>query len=180
MGKEIEAEKKKDQVLLVKKEKKSFEDLISCFMDMFTSLPETPFQEYVAEKRLARLAQQLLPNDKEKEIRDAGNKLKKVIKESKPQKRETTFKFQDFAGTKYPVYKMVAKDAGESHAKEDELKIVLEDFKDQQYENATSLIVEAVDEALDILTDKNIIPIFKVKIKDIIDKRIKKIYNQVN
>ena len=176
---EDEEEKdKKDDYKSVKKEDFIFPDLKTAYMYWRNFLPENTYQRYIAAQNCVIIGKSLLyiellkceDAEKKQIYNDVVKKAKETLKKAIPSKREIGFLFQDFAGKKYPVYKMTAKDAGESHSREDEFGEAQKNFRDQQYESCIRELQETDDAIQDILTENDIIPGFEPRLDELMIK----------
>lgn len=161
-----------------KKEDFIFKDLKTAYIYWLNYLPENTHQEYVAKRKCVRIGCALLKTN------DIGSKLeiieeaKKTLKDAIPKRRETGFVSQDIAGTKWPVYKMTATDAGESHAREDEMYDAKRDFRDQQYENCIEKLEDIDVRILGILTDNDVIPTLEPPLDELMVKMMRIRFNE--
>lgn len=149
-----------------------FHDIESSYLYWRNYLPETPYQEYIAKKKCVTIGKELLRpiGMRAEEIRKVYKKAKEALKQAKPGEREISFKSQDIAGGKYPIYYLEAEDAGKCQAETERLDDVRMDFKNQQYETIVGNLQDVDDEILHELVVSRIIPVEAINPERIIDK----------
>lgn len=77
------------------------------------------------------------------------------------------------------IYKLDAEGSGDIAVNTEDYKEGLKDLKEQQFRNADPTLSDIHDEVMEKLVECNVIPSMKPTIKDVIDKRIKKLYDKV-
>jgi len=153
-----------------------FDDIESSYLYWRNFLPETPYQEYIAKRKCVSIGKELLPingGTRKEKIATIYTKATTNLKSAFPKKREITFKSQDIAGKKYPLYCLSAGDAGDCQAETERLDYVRMDFKNQQYEHITGKLQEVDDEIFHELIINKSIPIEMINPKKIIDKTLR-------
>lgn len=168
-------EQKEQKVEDVQPREPKFDDIESSYLYWRNYLPETPYQEYIAKKKCVSMGKELLPTNKESNevIEAIYKKATDALNNAKPEKRDITFKSQDIAGKKYPVYYLSAKNVGDCQAETERLDYVRMDFKNQQYEYVIGQLQEVDDEIFHELIKKKIIPVEAIDPKKIMDKTLR-------
>jgi len=158
-----------------KPSEKNYQDLVSCYLGLLTSIPIDPYHEFLVEKRLVRIGKELLSKDGQNNIYKNASECEK---DARPAEKKTELTYRKFGNDTRTIYTITADDAGVTHAESERLDIMLKNFENQQYGNASSELSDINSQILHVLVEQKIIPILKPTIQDIIDKEIKEIYEK--
>lgn len=93
---------------------------------------------------LLPLNNQDLSNEQRKELQEIYTNANHALKTYFPDKRRTSFSFEDLGDNVFEVYKIESDDLQEYHSRPQDIDIVLEDFKRQQFERS-SINLEYID-----------------------------------
>jgi len=139
----------------------------------------------------ARLAfyrlKELISDAKDMLFKNADNndeKLQEIYKKAltaktiKPNKRTETVDYKEIGNEKIPVVQLKADDAGECECFQEDIEKTRENFIIQQYNTHLPELEEILADLEKELIQRNILPIERPTVNDIIDKRIKKIYEE--
>ena len=98
-----------------------------------------------------------------------------------PKDRETNYSRleQDDENNPLFIYKLTAEDSGDVEVNTEDYKEGLKDVKEQQFTNKDPTLSDIHDEVNEKLVECNVIPSMKPTIKDVVDKKIKKLYDKV-
>ena len=171
---EVDLKKLEDKLL----EKIIDRDIVDSYKFFRNYVTKNPIEEYIVKKKCVEFGKELLPTDLEEEEQKKINEIYKkacmVLNEQRPARRTIKYEFQDFGGDRViPIYKMLAKDADEAQAREDQFPQVLQSFLEQQCERHIERIQESDNEIFHTLVEKGIIKKKEESVREILRNRIK-------
>lgn len=118
-----------------------------------------------------------LSEEQRKELREIYMNANHALKTYFPDKRRTSFSFEDLGDNVFEVYKIESDDLQEYHSRPQDIDIVLEDFKRQQFERS-SINLESIDNNIQqALMKHGIIPTSNPDIE--LDKQRTKMYQDL-
>lgn len=155
-------------------------DLVSSYKYFRNYIADNPVTEYVVKKKCVEIGKELLPLDNDDNIKTVYDNACTVLNEERPARRTIKYEFQDFGEDRViPIYKILSGDADEAQSKEEEFEKVLRNFSEQQYENHIGRLQDIDNQIFHILVQKNIIEKQIPTLDNILNKRIKKIYERM-
>jgi len=153
-------------------------DLITSYKYFRNYIAETPILEYIVKKKCVEIGKELLPTDDG--VEEIYKEACKVLNEERPGRRTIKYEFQDFGEDRViPIYKILAGDADEAQSKEEEFEKVLKNFSMQQYENHIGRLQDLDNKIFHVLVQKGIIEKKIPTLDNILNKRIEKVYNNM-
>ena len=118
-----------------------------------------------------------ISEEEQQELQELFKNANTALKKYFPDKRRTSFSFEDLGDNVFEVYKIESDDLHEYHSRPDDIDIVLEDFKRQQFERS-SINLESIDNDIQqALMKYDIIPTSNPDIE--MDKKRTKMYQSL-
>jgi hypothetical protein len=119
-----------------------------------------------------------LSEEQRKELKEIYTNANIALKKYFPDKRRTSFSFEDLGDNVFEVYKIESDDLQEYHSRPQDIDIVLEDFKRQQFEFHSQELEETDNKIQQMLMKYEIIPKSSPDIE--FDKKRTKMYQKLN
>ena len=173
----VDREKKIEQDLI---EKLADKDLTRSYMFFRNFITRNPIEEYITKKKCVEFGKELLPTDLEdkteqEEIDGIYIESCRVLKKAKPEKRAINFTYRDMGGRDeiYPVYQITSNDANTCDAEREQLKDVMSNFLEQQYQNHIHELQDVDDQIFHKLVQHGVVKKSNPKVSEVVNDMIK-------
>lgn len=165
-------------------ERKSHKDLLSQYIELMNDKPKTTYDEYINKKKAVAIGNELLPTDikdngVQKEIDELYVKACAALNNAIPQERKIAKGYIGDGENHFEVYNIKTGDAGNCSIEDEEYKDTLIDVRTQQWEHCIGELQEIDTKILHYLKKYEIIQSTRYTIEDIIDLKIKKMYQKL-
>jgi len=166
-------------------------DLLESYMYYRNYMPSNPVETYIVKNKCIEFGKELLPDfidpdekdeeqikknkEKQDDVDELYAKACKALNEEIPDKRQIKYKYLDKGNR---IYEIKAGDADDCEVVKDELKIVMNNFTNQQHEQHMGALAKIDNEIFHVLSMTGIVPSINPTLSDMIKQRLKDRYRE--